>query len=308
MVDSLNRKRRRSVAEVAGERRKSLRAAQGEEDIAEPVVVPEHCETELALPEQCPHADERLLGTDTNFTTGELKEALTFHGVYVVPEAVKNALDALKRTSSRALPCGAPVLRAQASSEQQCAQEAVDQALRSEDTCSKLVPEIHELELFALFGRSDAVAQAIGWECLHVKEARNNVRTSEEITAEIVHSYDTPEVCTARGIAVHPGYNANVAGGTHSTLKQLGSLVRYLRRKGFGMQSLISASKQEPRRRSSSQKNLFRAAKDTLRQEPYCKLVTTGSLEHFDDYFGRRLRQSEALFFLEHAAGHAIDS
>ena len=112
MVDSLNRKRRRSVAEVVGERRKSLRAAQEEEGIAESVVLPEHCETELALPEQCPHADERLISTDTNFTTDELKEALTFHGVYVVPEAVKNALDALKRASCGALPYGVPVLRA----------------------------------------------------------------------------------------------------------------------------------------------------------------------------------------------------
>jgi hypothetical protein len=180
--------------------------------------------------------------------------------------------------------------------------------MRSEDICSKLVPESHESELFALIGRSDAVANVTGWECLRVKEARNNVRTSEKIPAEAVHLHDTPEVCTARGIAVHQGNNANVAGGTHSTLKQLGSLVRYLSRRGLGLQSLISTSKLEPRRRSSSQKNLFRAAKDTLRREPYCKLVTTGSTEHFDDYFGRRLRQSEALFFLERAAGHAIDS
>jgi len=138
MVENHNRKRRRGVSEVADKQRKTLRAAPEQEGSAEAVVLPEQSESELALPEQRPHANEQRLGTDISFTTDELKEALAFDGVYVVPEAVKNALDALNRASCGVLPCGVPVLRAQASSEQQCAQEAVDQALRSEDTCSKL--------------------------------------------------------------------------------------------------------------------------------------------------------------------------
>jgi hypothetical protein len=94
-------------------------------------------------------------------------------------------------------------------------------------------------------------------------------------------------------------------------MKQLAALLRYLSRRDYelyGTNGILTACKKDPRKRSFQQSNVFSSAKDEMKREPLAKLVTTGYTSHFDNVFGRRLRQSEALMFLEKVAGYSLDS
>jgi len=300
---NMEQKRGREDEQVSGtdRRRKSQRVVHrnSEEEQQDEAVVhttdnsttaEEANETELR-----PHTQTQRLGTDTKLSFDKLANALEFSNVLVVPEAVVNALDACSRDASVATSCAVPVLRALGEQS-------------SENEHLKLVPESHESQLFALFGNADAVACLTGWQSKHVRPAQAAVEKIADrcITAEVVHNGVQSEVCAARGIAAHPANNTNVAGGKHPTLKHLQSLVRYLSRRGFDVHSIISACKQKHKQRSSTESSEFKNAKEDLRQEPQSMLVTTGGKEHFENYFGRRLRQSEAVFSLEHAAGYTV--
>jgi len=258
-AQSAQRKRRRKGEDEQQQheavRRKSQRLAERgeeeEEERADEDVAPgsDNPVEESNEPELRPHAHEQRLGTDITMSFEHLRKVLTFKNVLVVPEAVKNALDACPRAAS--LASNVPVLRAPVPP-QDSTMQAVNNEAQLDDLYSTLVPESHESELFALFGEADEVARLIGWQSCSVHQARETVSTAEgSIKAEVggFSTSDAPEMCMARGIAVHPANNSNVAGGRHPTLKHLRSLVRYLSRKGFNVKSIISSCKQNYRQR-----------------------------------------------------------
>jgi len=102
-----------------------------------------------------------------------------------------------------------------------------------------------------------------------------------------------PEECVARSIAAHHGNNSNVAGGAHLRLGKLAGLLRYLIRKEYTLywhSGIIFACEQDPRKQLGLQKHIFCSARKQMKREPLFKLVMAGSTNHFDNFFGRRLR------------------
>lgn len=166
----------------------------------------------------------------TPLTFDRLKQTLTFKGALVEPEAVRNALVARSRAGS--MQGIVSVLRRIKSDEQTDTERAVDDDPNNPST--ELLPDSHESELFAFFGDAEDVARLIGWQTDQVSQAQAAVTKAEEsrsLNAEIVHiPSEKPEICLARGIAVHPGNNFHLAGGRHPTLKHLQGLVRRLSR------------------------------------------------------------------------------
>jgi len=198
--------------------------------------------------------------------------------------------------------------------EKDIANEAVKRAMQAENTLGKLVPQSHESQLFALLGDSKQIAQVLDCHAGDVKAIQRFANQEGTMTIEVVctgEASHSPEECVARGIAAHPGNNNNVAGGAHSRMKQLATLLRYLIRGGYTLHDtngILTACKEDPRKRSLQQSKVFSSARDEMKHEPLAKLVTTGCTSHFDNVFGRRLRQSEALMFLENAAEYSLNS
>jgi hypothetical protein len=257
------------------------------------------------------------MGVDMQLQLQNLEKSITFEGVLVVPAAVRSVLDMLCR-ASYAL-ASLPVLKASQAGniaslpEKDIANEAVKRAMQAENTLVKLVPQSHESQLFALLGDSKQIAQVLDCHAGDVKAIQRYANQEGTMTIEVVCTGEAShslEECVARGIAAHPGNN-NVAGGAHSRMKQLATLLRYLIRGGYTLHDtngILTACKEDPRKRSLQQSKVFSSARDEMKREPLAKLVTTGCTSHFDNVFGRRLRQSEALMFLENAAGYSLNS